>query len=133
MSPIANGTATPAGAPPRAAEALPASEAIAYLEQYGRGDGLSLAELMDSRKNGGLTYNDFLMLPGKIDFPVGICYFWLVGRSDRAGLRLSYRTQSLTNPLRRLPRSRSRPALPATLSSTPPSSRPPWTRSPRTG
>ncbi|WOO84624.1 Inosine-5'-monophosphate dehydrogenase [Vanrija pseudolonga] len=69
MSPIANGTATPAGAPPRAAEALPASEAIAYLEQYGRGDGLSLAELMDSRKNGGLTYNDFLMLPGKIDFP----------------------------------------------------------------
>lgn len=40
------------------------------MEKYGRGDGLSLSELMDSRVNGGLTYNDFLMLPGHIDFPV---------------------------------------------------------------
>lgn len=57
-------------APPRSAKALPASEAVAFLEKYSRGDGLSLAELMDSRKNGGLTYNDFLMLPGHIAFPV---------------------------------------------------------------
>ncbi|CAI2171791.1 16263_t:CDS:2 [Funneliformis geosporum] len=32
-------------------------------------DGLSAEEMMDSRKNGGLTYNDFLILPGYIDFP----------------------------------------------------------------
>lgn len=32
-------------------------------------DGLSAEELMDSRVHGGLTYNDFLILPGFIDFP----------------------------------------------------------------
>ncbi|KAI3638421.1 hypothetical protein MIR68_003550 [Amoeboaphelidium protococcarum] len=32
-------------------------------------DGLSAKELFDSTKFGGLTYNDFLMLPGYIDFP----------------------------------------------------------------
>jgi IMP dehydrogenase len=31
-------------------------------------DGLSASELFDSFKNGGLTYNDFLILPGYIDF-----------------------------------------------------------------
>lgn len=68
-SSLANGTAHDA-APPRANEALPAAEALAFLAKYPRGDGLSLSELMDSRVNGGLTYNDFLMLPGHIDFPV---------------------------------------------------------------
>jgi IMP dehydrogenase len=32
-------------------------------------DGLSAEELMDSKLHGGLTYNDFLILPGYIDFP----------------------------------------------------------------
>lgn len=40
---------------------LPASDAIAHLKTYTRGDGLSLRELMDSRVNGGLTYNDILV------------------------------------------------------------------------
>ena len=31
-------------------------------------DGLTVDELMDSRISGGLTYNDFLILPGFIDF-----------------------------------------------------------------
>ena len=31
-------------------------------------DGLSAEDLMDSKANGGLTYNDFLILPGFIDF-----------------------------------------------------------------
>lgn len=61
------------GAPSRpangAAQTLNTADAVAYLEQYSRGDGLAVHELMDSRKNGGLTYNDFLMLPGKITFP----------------------------------------------------------------
>ncbi|KAN0064867.1 inosine-5'-monophosphate dehydrogenase [Thecaphora frezii] len=48
---------------------LSPSEAVAHLETYENGDGLSMAELIDSRKNGGLTYNDFLVLPGFIDFP----------------------------------------------------------------
>lgn len=36
---------------------------------YGRKDGISVHELMDETKTGGLTYNDFLMLPGYIGFP----------------------------------------------------------------
>ena len=38
-------------------------------EYFGR-DGLDAKSLLDSRKNGGLTYNDFLVLPGYI----GILY-----------------------------------------------------------
>ncbi|KAJ7135841.1 IMP dehydrogenase [Mycena epipterygia] len=45
------------------------ADALAILAEYPRSDGLSVTELMDSRVHGGLTYNDFLLLPGKIDFP----------------------------------------------------------------
>ncbi|TRM60002.1 IMP dehydrogenase/GMP reductase [Schizophyllum amplum] len=48
---------------------LSPSDALAHLQTYSRSDGLSVAELMDSTQHGGLTYNDFLLLPGKIDFP----------------------------------------------------------------
>jgi len=48
---------------------LPISEAKNELTKYEHSDGLSMSELIDSRKNGGLTYNDFLVLPGYIDFP----------------------------------------------------------------
>lgn len=48
---------------------LQASEALKYLENYKEKDGLSVHQLMDSQTRGGLTYNDFLILPGKIDFP----------------------------------------------------------------
>ncbi|RDB23850.1 Inosine-5'-monophosphate dehydrogenase [Hypsizygus marmoreus] len=43
--------------------------ALEHLKTYSRNDGLSVADLMDSQIHGGLTYNDFLLLPGKIDFP----------------------------------------------------------------
>ncbi|PAV20641.1 IMP dehydrogenase [Pyrrhoderma noxium] len=42
--------------------------ALEHLKEYERRDGLSVSDLMNSVKNGGLTYNDFLLLPGKIDF-----------------------------------------------------------------
>ncbi|AQZ18330.1 IMD4 (YML056C) and IMD3 (YLR432W) [Zygosaccharomyces parabailii] len=42
--------------------------ALEYLQTFERKDGLSVHELMDSKTRGGLTYNDFLVLPGKIDF-----------------------------------------------------------------
>ena len=48
---------------------LSPSDALTHLASYDRLDGLSVRDLMDSRIHGGLTYNDFLMLPGKIDFP----------------------------------------------------------------
>lgn len=47
---------------------LDPSTALKVLSTYSRSDGLSAADLMDSTVHGGLTYNDFLMLPGKIDF-----------------------------------------------------------------
>lgn len=49
---------------------LPASEALNFLKTYTGSDGLSAEQLMDPRTNGtgGLTYSDFLLLPGHIDF-----------------------------------------------------------------
>ncbi len=47
---------------------LDPSSALEHLKSYTHSDGLSVDELMNSRLHGGLTYNDFLMLPGKIDF-----------------------------------------------------------------
>ncbi|KAG9003309.1 inosine-5'-monophosphate dehydrogenase [Tulasnella sp. 427] len=48
---------------------LDPSKALEHLASYDRKDGLSVQELLDSQTHGGLTYNDFLLLPGKIDFP----------------------------------------------------------------
>ncbi|KAI0786547.1 IMP dehydrogenase [Abortiporus biennis] len=50
---------------------LDPSTALEHLKTYDHSDGLSISELMNSRIHGGLTYNDFLMLPGKIDFAAG--------------------------------------------------------------
>ncbi|OBZ84235.1 Inosine-5'-monophosphate dehydrogenase [Choanephora cucurbitarum] len=47
---------------------LDASTANSVLEEYGRRDGLSVEGLMDEQLSGGLTYNDFLILPGFINF-----------------------------------------------------------------
>ncbi|KAG6902954.1 hypothetical protein C0995_009346 [Termitomyces sp. Mi166 len=55
--------------PEQHTEFLDPSTALEVLKSYSRKDGLSAADLMDSRVHGGLTYNDFLLLPGKIDFP----------------------------------------------------------------
>lgn len=46
-----------------------ATKATSYLNEYPKKDGLSVKELVDSSNFGGLTYNDFLILPGLIDFP----------------------------------------------------------------
>ncbi|ATY58955.1 inosine-5'-monophosphate dehydrogenase IMD2 [Cordyceps militaris CM01] len=43
--------------------------ALEVLNEYKTLDGLDLHELMDTAKHGGLTYNDFLVLPGYIGFP----------------------------------------------------------------
>ncbi|KAI1421520.1 inosine-5'-monophosphate dehydrogenase IMD4 [Xylaria sp. FL1777] len=45
------------------------TKAVELLEEYESRDGLSLTELMDTKTRGGLTYNDFLILPGYIGFP----------------------------------------------------------------
>jgi IMP dehydrogenase len=48
---------------------LDPSTALNLLNSYPRSDGLSVTDLLDSQVHGGLTYNDFLLLPGRIDFP----------------------------------------------------------------
>ncbi|CAB4401227.1 inosine-5'-monophosphate dehydrogenase [Rhizophagus irregularis] len=48
---------------------LDPKQAKNYLKEYSSPDGLSAEEIMNSIVNGGLTYNDFLILPGYIDFP----------------------------------------------------------------
>lgn len=48
---------------------LDPKSAIDHLETYSCPDGLSVLDLINSLVHGGLTYNDFILLPGKIDFP----------------------------------------------------------------
>jgi hypothetical protein len=50
-----------------AADALDYTKALEILkDEYSERDGIDVKTLIDSKKNGGLTYNDFLMLPGYI-------------------------------------------------------------------
>jgi len=51
------------------APSLDPSTAIECANAYVNPDGLSVSEIMNSRVHGGLTYNDFLLLPGQIKFP----------------------------------------------------------------
>ncbi|KAI9592600.1 inosine-5'-monophosphate dehydrogenase [Syncephalis fuscata] len=44
------------------------TKANEVLKEFGR-DGLSAVDLLDSRAHAGITYNDFLILPGFINFP----------------------------------------------------------------
>ena len=47
---------------------LDSTTAVAELQHYPEHDGLHIQSLIDSRNHGGLTYNDFLILPGYIGF-----------------------------------------------------------------
>lgn len=49
-------------------DVLDHTKALEVLAQYEERDGLDVKELLDSKKHGGLTYNDFLVLPGYIGF-----------------------------------------------------------------
>ncbi|KAJ5179887.1 Aldolase-type TIM barrel [Penicillium capsulatum] len=45
------------------------TKALDILKEYPSSDGLHIDTLLDSDKHGALAYNDFLVLPGYIDFP----------------------------------------------------------------
>lgn len=50
-----------------AVDALDFTKALEVLKnEYPQRDGIDVQTLIDSKTNGGLTYNDFLMLPGYI-------------------------------------------------------------------
>ncbi|KAG8906452.1 inosine-5'-monophosphate dehydrogenase [Tulasnella sp. 403] len=70
------------------------STALEYLASYPRKDGLSISELFDSNTHGGLTYNDFLMLPGKIDFPASD-----VATDSRITRNVTLKTPFMSSPM----------------------------------
>ncbi|KAK6949138.1 hypothetical protein Daesc_009212 [Daldinia eschscholtzii] len=45
------------------------TSALETLKEYQSRDGLGIEDLIDTKQRGGLTYNDFLILPGYIGFP----------------------------------------------------------------
>ena len=62
--PIANGDAATNG---WKGAVLDHASALDILKnEYPERDGISVHDLVDSKKHGGLTYNDFLVLPGYI-------------------------------------------------------------------
>jgi IMP dehydrogenase len=68
--------------------------ALEYLSTYPSRDGLSAAELMSSVKHGGLTYNDFLLLPGHIDFSASE-----VSTESRITRNVVLRTPFMSSPM----------------------------------
>ncbi|KAK9472711.1 IMP dehydrogenase/GMP reductase [Dipodascopsis tothii] len=68
--------------------------AEAVLSEYADRDGLDVATLMNSKANGGLTYNDFLMLPGKIDFPASV-----VSLESKITKNIALKTPFVSSPM----------------------------------
>jgi IMP dehydrogenase / GMP reductase domain len=68
--------------------------ANAILKEKYPPDGLSAADLMDSKVNGGLTYNDFLILPGFIDFPASV-----VNLESKITKKIMLKTPLISSPM----------------------------------
>ncbi|KAJ3038496.1 inosine-5'-monophosphate dehydrogenase [Rhizophlyctis rosea] len=66
----------------------------ALLNKRGVADGLTVEQLFDSQLSGGLTYNDFLVLPGYIDFPASV-----VQLESRISKRIVIKTPFLSSPM----------------------------------
>jgi len=65
--PITNGDVAASVTPLlRGKDILDHTKAFEYLEKEYAQDGLDVHTLLDSKTNGALTYNDFLILPGYI-------------------------------------------------------------------
>ena len=77
-----------------AAEFLDCKRANELLKKKFSPDGLSAEELMDSKVNGGLTYNDFLILPGFIDFPASS-----VSLDSKITKKITLKTPLISSPM----------------------------------
>lgn len=74
---------------------LDAASALDVLKnEYKVRDGLDISELLDSHKNGGLTYNDFLVLPGYIGFPASV-----VTLDSPVTKRITLKTPFVSSPM----------------------------------
>ncbi|KAI9692344.1 MAG: hypothetical protein M1822_006575 [Bathelium mastoideum] len=70
------------------------SEALRVLEEYPEKDGVDVKTLLDSKQNGGLTYNDFLVLPGYIGFAASE-----VNVETPVTRRISLKTPFISSPM----------------------------------
>ena len=76
------------------AKVLDFSSALDDLKAYDSRDGLGIQDLMDSKAQGGLTYNDFLLLPGYIGFPASD-----VTLDSPVTKRISLKTPFVSSPM----------------------------------
>lgn len=86
--PSTNGTAN------GTASVLDFTKAEQILQEYDSRDGLSIQDLMNAKVHGGLTYNDFLMLPGYIGFPASD-----VSLEAPVTKRISLKTPFVSSPM----------------------------------
>jgi IMP dehydrogenase len=70
------------------------TKALEVLAQYEERDGLDIKSLIDSKKHGGLTYNDFLVLPGYIGFAASD-----VNLDSPVTKRITLRTPFVSSPM----------------------------------
>ncbi|KAF2237253.1 inosine-5'-monophosphate dehydrogenase [Viridothelium virens] len=93
--PIVNGDSMEASAPLiQEGKALDFTQALKVLEEYPERDGLNVRALLDSKTHGGLTYNDFLILPGFIGFPASD-----VNTDTPVTKRISLKTPFISSPM----------------------------------
>lgn len=73
---------------------LDSKTALSHLSTYASKDGLDIKTLIDSANFGGLTYNDFLVLPGLINFPSTA-----VNLTSKLTKKITMRSPFLSSPM----------------------------------